>query len=244
MRIISKFHDYYDSAMAYGHDENGYVYLRHQTTLPKDEAELVIPEEFHKSTKYRAWNSGQLYVRKMGIGFCGKLYPMFVLRDPRTHGVYHYFHTPEELRVFVETYLDKSYYNELTKPKTYSKCYRRYGTSREKSKLDKLQSFYDKWNEFELMDPFIKFKVPLFTYAITREDYSGDYVVVLNDVLSYYKFFKVFDAYTAYQEIDMFLSGVIGNTEDNMVQIDDKTMRDQKGFDDYSFKKLPTKTRK
>ena len=39
----------------------------------------------------------------------------------------------------------------------------------------------------------------------------------------------------------MYNSGVLTNTEDNMIQISDEDRKVAKGFDDYSFKKLPSK---
>jgi hypothetical protein len=42
----------------------------------------------------------------------------------------------------------------------------------------------------------------------------------------------------------MFLGGVIGKSNCYEQNIDDESMKHKKGFDDMSFKKLPTKKRK
>ena len=44
-------------------------------------------------------------------------------------------------------------------------------------------------------------------------------------------------AVSCFQEIDMFLSGIMQSPEKKMVNLTDKDMRDKKGFNDMSFKK-------
>lgn len=56
-------------------------------------------------------------------------------------------------------------------------------------------------------------------------------------------FYKLFDAYRAFQEVHMYLSGVLGFNNPHVPIPDDKTMRDIKGFDNFSFKKAPSKKR-
>jgi hypothetical protein len=51
----------------------------------------------------------------------------------------------------------------------------------------------------------------------------------------------LFDAFTAYQELDMFVSGVMAPENKPMVAIDDKHKAYQHGFDCYSFRNGPTK---
>jgi len=43
--------------------------------------------------------------------------------------------------------------------------------------------------------------------------------------------------YMAYQEIAMYISGVLGIGEPDTLEISDEDMRDEKGFFDMSFKK-------
>lgn len=45
------------------------------------------------------------------------------------------------------------------------------------------------------------------------------------------------DPFTAFQEISMFLGGVLKRTEVDTVDIGDEAMRDEKGFDEWSFKR-------
>jgi len=62
-------------------------------------------------------------------------------------------------------------------------------------------------------------------------------------MLKQYAFARMADPFTAFQEIQMYISGVLGTNENDMVQISDTDMRDAKGHDNMSFKKYPTKRR-
>ena len=59
----------------------------------------------------------------------------------------------------------------------------------------------------------------------------------INPILKEYEFYKVFDTYQTFQEIQMFISGVLGNKENNVVIISDKDKIIQHGFDKWSFRK-------
>ena len=96
--------------------------------------------------------------------------------------------------------------------------------------------FFDKqtWSKYKNL--FIDKKVPLF--ALTNEK------IILNANLKDYRFAKIKDPFTAFQDIMMYISGVLGVGEPEMVEISNNDMRDKKGFDDWSFKKHPDDTKK
>lgn len=59
----------------------------------------------------------------------------------------------------------------------------------------------------------------------------------LNPSLKAYKFMKVVDPYSAFQEISQFISGVLGNSEKQTVDISDENRLLQHGFDKkFSFR--------
>jgi hypothetical protein len=62
---------------------------------------------------------------------------------------------------------------------------------------------------------------------------------IINPLLKEYQFYKVFDAVQAFQEIQMFLGGVLGNREKEIVNVADKYKITQHGFDKWSFRKEP-----
>jgi len=55
------------------------------------------------------------------------------------------------------------------------------------------------------------------------------------------RFQKVVDSFTAFQEISMFISGVLGQTENPMITTSDRDLAISKGFTQLSFRKKPTK---
>jgi len=49
---------------------------------------------------------------------------------------------------------------------------------------------------------------------------------------------KVMDPYTAFQEISMFIGGVLGNHEKEVTELTEKDRIQQHGFDKWSFRKM------
>ena len=62
----------------------------------------------------------------------------------------------------------------------------------------------------------------------------------VNQNLNEYQFYKVFDAFRAFQEIQMFIGNVLTG-EKKIIDIDDKYKITQHGFDKWSFRKESTK---
>lgn len=90
---------------------------------------------------------------------------------------------------------------------------------------------------------FIEHKVPLFLYTSRNEylrELEGD--TVLNPSLRELQFQRLKDAPTAFQDIYMFISGVLGVDARPMVQLSNKMIQAKHGLDgEYSFKKPPGK---
>lgn len=63
---------------------------------------------------------------------------------------------------------------------------------------------------------------------------------VLNPCLKDIQFYQVLDAFTAYQELEMWVGGVLSNNP-QIQPVPDKFKIQQHGYDEYSFRKLPTK---
>ncbi len=80
-----------------------------------------------------------------------------------------------------------------------------------------------------------------------KDDYSwpqyksaARYQVDINCQLKGFNFYKVIDAYSAFQELDMYLSGILTVNESKMISVNDKSLLQKKGFDEFSFKKRPS----
>lgn len=72
-------------------------------------------------------------------------------------------------------------------------------------------------------------------------DYSG--FLTENSPLAPLQFYRIFAAPQAYQELDMFLSGVLSAEDRPMLPISDEIRAQQHGFDRLSFRRAPTKRR-
>jgi hypothetical protein len=101
-------------------------------------------------------------------------------------------------------------------------------------------------NSYDPIDIFRKYNTPIFVYD---DHYNRTFIdshrdkskFVVNPILKEYEFYKIFDSFSAFQEIQMFLSGVLGSNEKDIIEVDDKYKIPQHGFDKWSFRKEPEK---
>jgi hypothetical protein len=94
---------------------------------------------------------------------------------------------------------------------------------------------------------FRELKVPVFvydgdfgrtTFDKKRRGYNNHKPkFFINPLLKNYEFYKVFDTFQAFQEISMFMGGVLGAGEKEITVVADKYKIAQHGFDKYSFRK-------
>lgn len=221
MRIISKFHDYYDGVQCYGTDPS-LVYLRersnermHWTDVPKTAwyyplAELLVKQFPGELNGYMS--------RMRLIGFCGRLYPCF-----DWYGETMYDTTTRMLdkinvakdREQVEKALNKDTKRHYwTRPFTYRSW---------QETIDRFKGKYDHL-----------FTVPVFAVAMNDCRYIE---VELNPRLKDLRFQTVKGPVEAYQEIAMYLGNELVVQRDPIPVITDEVMRDKKGFDKWSFRR-------
>lgn len=255
MRIISKFRDYYDHAAGMGIDKT-LIYKRSETRieLQKNEEFPTYINDMFKTmaSPYRFRNNNCFTFNEYVLGFCGKFYPFLNLKTdafttPTSNNLErdNYLHSETAIRAFLNNKRFGPMYTDWTK---------RYSS----------KELCDSWNPLfcaqqynkvfsqcpEHDEEFHAFNTPIILYAISDREWSKsknrwttDKWMKLNPDLSKLNFVTVIDPYTAFQEIAMYMSGVIGCRENDMIQISDTDMRDAKGFYDMSFKKHPTKKR-
>ena len=98
-------------------------------------------------------------------------------------------------------------------------------------------------NDANVLEVFREYNAPAFVYDCdwSEDNYGGNYrhSFTINPVLKDLKFYKVFDAFTAFQEIQMFISGVLGIGEKEIIEVADEYKIPQHGFDKWSFRKEP-----
>jgi len=221
MLIVSKFHDYYDSASTFGIDKT-VVYKRdkieidlRETNLPKGGWREKLP--IHETQASRWSNQERVVLMPVIIGFCGKTYIIYVYED--------------EKEVSISSNLDSTLillgkYNQKTKHRN-SKYFKK--VDDRKSMIDA----YAEWHNVEHNEIFIKYKVPVF---VCKYEIRGNTKVILNDCLSDFCFFKIKDSFTSFNEIQSYISGVLGQDDKPIVETSEKDKIQSKGFDKWSFR--------
>lgn len=233
MLIVSRFHDYYDSIRAFGVDKSC-VYKRTSEFVPKVD-KLVInywpTEEIFNVNKNGYWIN--YYVNKQVIGFCGEMYPLLSVK--KTHCVqpeqYFYFYSHEEFKQFFD--------EEGVNLKS-SRLSRWWYSDRDFSVKNEvnIKRFFDKKTWSSLVDRFQEHKCPVFIYGSRNVEAASR--LQINPQLIKYRFFKVKDSQTAFQDIYMYMSGVLGSKGPEPLPVSDKIKAQAHGHDGkYSFKKAP-----
>jgi hypothetical protein len=251
MRIIAKNHDYYDSALAFGHDEH-VVFERKEeehvgdwkNPVPIDYC-FMSPKMGRREMTYQ-WGCGrregsydtnkanrEFAYLPFTVAFCGKLYPGIRI-DSRKNNMDTW--SPDYAYTFDAYVTLLNHFGiEFAEPTPK----RTYGSETKGSpKREKdCKKYFERSGE-DHTEFFAKHGQPIVVY--NPEDPP---TLLINCELKKFAFYKVFDAYTAFQELDMFISGIMTRDGNPMAGISDKDLRDKKGFDDMSFKKAPTKRR-
>jgi hypothetical protein len=83
-------------------------------------------------------------------------------------------------------------------------------------------------------------RCPVFVAQASSRYSSG--TIEWNALLNQHDFMRVFDPYTAFQEIEMFMSN-LAIPQKPMPVIPDELKAESKGFDKWSFRKLPASER-
>lgn len=232
MIINSNFRDYYDCIAASGVD-NTIVYNRYTKFISHNlEFKDFINDQ--NTTQYIFRN--RLYYDKVLtpviIGFCGKTYLIYrAFYDGHNTKWLHSFSDFDDFvkEHYTEQQLKK--YNITIKKNNY------WYFVLNKRKIR--ESFIEIPKLFEGL--FVEHNTPIFAvgYENTLHDlkYTIDnrgrnYLgVSLNPTLSKFQFQKVIDPYTAFQEISMYISGVLGVGKPDLIEVSDKTKIEKAGFD-------------
>lgn len=221
MLIVSRFRDYYDTAMTYGIDKEC-VYNREIKEIEIDKFKINLP--YPKEVKFS--NGITMLAEPAIIGFCGKIYPLVIVTFTGSE-----LPIRPEFLYTAEEYIDFMDFRTggLDRNKRYYGWLGRGDLRYEKGAKD---FFGDKFAELEKL--FLEHKTPIF--SITKKGYKA--LLTINPRLESLYFMKVMDPATAFQEIYSYKSGVLGNNEKEVINISDKDKLQQHGFDKYSFKTM------
>lgn len=218
MLIISKFRDYYDASVGYGVDKT-IIYERETRVVKSKEFFLddyIAGENYYRGFDWVRGSKIALHEWKI-IGFCGKTYVLLIEKTKETAGdpafeTIEYFYGDEILERVFRNKKDKWRYKET-------------------------RDFINKWHNKEFFDFFLTNKAPIFSVQPLGRYLKTDLEVQLNHSLEEFKFFRIFDSFSAFQEIQMFISGVLGISSPKTLEIDNKERIKQAGFDlKWSFR--------
>lgn len=231
MRIISG-RDYYDNALAYGRDET-ILFVRERDRWLKD-AEVpsglkyvrpyISLREINKKTDvaYRGENiyvvDGRKYfLNALTVMFCGKVYHGISIEQDGGGTVY--FWQKDQFEEFIG--------------KLGLECYRH----SYRFDIDP-KTFFDPYNAPRtLMDWLIDMHI---TLAVRFPSKQPEKWSINSDRLKEVQFYRALDAFTAFQEISMWIGGVIPGHGNQMVAIPDIIRIEKHGFDKkFSFRKQP-----
>lgn len=242
MLIVSRFHDYYDTASIYGVDKTC-VYLRSEEKIDiegrgwRDNPNVVLKDGTRfflgDSARYeeKRFQHADYEFKKLVVGFCGELYPLIkVVKTWATH-----YARANETFCF---YDEPSFREFMTQEGIWEKKgyrYRSWYTDNFYIDSDQgLHNFFDpnKWTKLEGL--FAAYRVPCF---VLRQK-----ILKLNPNLKSLGFMKVKDPQTTFQDIYMYLSGVLGAPPPPKEKMSDEVLAAAKGHDGpYSFRKPPGK---
>ncbi len=229
MYIISEKKDYYDSvAYLNGEVDKSVVYKRSESELKR------YHETFFKNRSRGRGDGIDLGVIEFPqfitchiIGFCGKTYVATLLIDAKevTHpykaAVTHYTYDVEEVVDYALKGLEDNYRFRMN-----------YYLHKKESYPQQVRDFYHKWHNVDQTELFHTLQVPIFRIRGEK--------VILNPLLKEYEFYKLKDAYSAFQSIEGFIGGVLTNTEQEVRILDEKTAVTAHGFDKtHAFRTRP-----
>jgi len=212
MLIISKFRDYYDTAIAFGVDK---------TIVYKRETKIIEDTSFNYPEREICVGNERYHYYKRVLGFCGEIYP--IIEVITGYNATAYIYNKEDL-------LQHAIDNNIPISDKHKHWSLWEAFSLKDRGLD-LDNFFHKENHEKYKEIFIEYKTPIFYKPIRGSK------LIVNPNLKEYGFVKIKDPFTAFQDIMQYISGVLGVGEQNMVEISNEDMRDKKGFDSWSFRK-------
>jgi len=224
MYIISKFSDYYDSVSSLGIDKT-HVFERHTEELETNikvsdkRLKLRFKDRSYKEVATKEQPDIDFFV----IGFCGKIYIGWKLSWEE-----------RENYEIVSRKIEKITYDKNIIVDIIGK-----------DKANELNDFYDSIENNKNFQLFTKYHVPYFKAYLNLRNkyfnyYNGTFIenLILLPNLKEHEFYRMFDTFSAFQEIDMFLFGVLGTKEKDLSEVPEEYRLTARGMDKTSFRQM------
>lgn len=216
MRIISKYKDYYDSLQDYDSKiwirETNIVSLNNKTLYDKLELSNHVKSEKINNNSYK-------HTLPIIFGYCGNYYKYY-------------------LNIIINIDIRTSQIN-LLDDNNYSM--EKVEKENHKSNWWMGSSFYDKDISFlNNENLFTLYNTPIFFIYVLDYYKSKGLTILINPSFKKYGFHKLKNVSQTYQDIEMYVEGVLSNNNEYPV-LQDKHRQGSR-FDKYSFRKLPEKS--
>jgi hypothetical protein len=227
MRIISRFQDYYDRSQAHGADQTR-VFLRETKEYNDGQKNQEVPAHLTQLTSLLKgdMSSGRVSLSPFLVAFAGKLYPgvrCHVLGsaadNPPSQSKAEIVYDINGLLRFCTAYevdLDKK------------------GMFDRRSQAQRFKAFFELAGSDRCGAMLAEHSI-----AIAVATAGRPRCVMVNPPLKTFEFFKVFDAWQTYQELDMYLGALAAPDTKPPVQVADADRIHQHGFDRQSFRTRP-----
>ncbi len=231
MKIISKFQDYYDIGIAYGIDEK--LRFERVTKVVQEDCRWGEPLSFSIFKKQK-WFKIWLFFDV--VGFCGEIYP-FIHVEIEGSERDEYFYDLESFEIYLKEHISS------TKEIMLENIGYKFGLFGKKHSITNIakeyfsEKFWEYKKIFELYD--VAYFVVESSKCVKNDTIKEMIKTILHPQLKKYRFAKIVPPMEAFQKLSMYLGAQREDTE--LEQIDDKILAQGKGFDCYSFKKLPKK---
>lgn len=230
MRIISNFHDYYDSVQKYGQDKS-IVYLRKNQELDLEEVKRNFPGKYDDlfNMKFYEWSRcGELDVTYFKLlFFCGVIYPIVELNRYK----FNVFGSQNTLfRIFKFEDVEQTMRNEFEE-----KVIQQYFKNGWMTDFceENMRKFYSL--KLKHCDLNVDLKCPIVLLSVND---NRNRKLELNPSLKDIQFYKEVETGLAFQQIESFVGGVLTSSPVSMVKINEKTRLEKRGFDSkLSFRK-------
>jgi hypothetical protein len=234
MLIISKYRDYYDKVVGTDGIDKTLIFKRELTECKNSEITFNINYNVPSKLSWSRLHAVTPQYTPFIIGFCGKLYIGYKFNWTEST----VFKTFEKSEILYD------------KEKILAKIIKNIKPENIKKIKQQLKDLYTNVHGKDFHEIFQTQNVPYFYATVSNSKLK--YVKIgskyqikkgtsfdvnkLNPILNDYDFFKLFDPFTAFQEISMFLGGVLGTYEDKTIEIDDKYRMAASGYDKTSFR--------
>lgn len=231
MKIISPFHDYYDTALRFA-GEDGPVFVRKEAKCDKRTSGLFEKEVLQgyferKGRKYSA------RCTSFAVLFCGWLHRGVRVEIQRPWNSEepsipdHCFYKTQALAEYL-----RQYGMELIAQN--KRRWRWFDSDRLRPETILDDEAHHRYSQFSLEN-----RIPILVADFSR--HPEEERVRTNCMLKPYEFFRVFDAYNTYQELSMYIGGVLPAQDAMTATVSDKDRAYQHGYDKWSFRRMPTK---